>query len=379
MNRKSWGGLKLQPVTEHTVSEKFDENGDPVSAICEIERLLWRLSRCPDECKRVYRLASVNGRIDISLLVRDGLPRRSAEECLEILLGLGLLREISGAFTPLQPGTAMSVLTSPIEAGLQAGRVRFERTRDNLLTDLTAFRELAERFDPPQAEILSSPEWVARLVMAESQRCEYEMIGIRAPTLSSDLAQPNISRCLSIMLGRGVNLRAVFPHAATGNPVARARMERMQASGAVIRTSDYVPGHLVIFDRSVALIVAYDSEFKGAVVIREPTTAGYLYAIFESVWRQSIPFSNIDEPLSDYHRRITETESFILKQLADGYKDEAIARLVGISVRTCRTHIARIIKNLDANGRFQAGVKAAQSGVLERQVTAPNTSRAKVS
>lgn len=358
------------------MSDNSDENGAPVSAICDIEQLLWRLSRCTVECQRVYRAVAVSGRAGIDLIVRQGLPRRSAEECLEILLGLGLLQEKDGAFTPLHPNTAISALISPIEADLRAGQVRFERTRDNLLADLTAFRELAERFDPPQVEILSSPEWVARLMMAESQRCEYEMIGIHAAMLSGDLAQLNITRCLSIMLGRGVNLRAVFPHAATANPVARARMERIQTSGAVVRTSDYSPGHLVIFDRSVALIVMDGAEFKGAVVIREPATAGYLYAIFESVWRRSIPFGNADEPLSNYRRRITETESFILEQLASGYKDEAIARLVGVSLRTCRTHIARIIKNLEATGRFQAGVKAAQSGILEHSTVAPNNGHA---
>jgi DNA-binding NarL/FixJ family response regulator len=50
--------------------------------------------------------------------------------------------------------------------------------------------------------------------------------------------------------------------------------------------------------------------------------------------------------------------------MAGGAKDELIARRLGISLRTCRRYIADLTKDLGAQSRFQAGVLAAQRGLL---------------
>jgi DNA-binding CsgD family transcriptional regulator len=53
----------------------------------------------------------------------------------------------------------------------------------------------------------------------------------------------------------------------------------------------------------------------------------------------------------------------IVQLLADGAKDETIARVTGLSVRTCRRHIADIMRRLDAVSRFQAGANAVRLGL----------------
>lgn len=50
--------------------------------------------------------------------------------------------------------------------------------------------------------------------------------------------------------------------------------------------------------------------------------------------------------------------------LAKGLKDEAVARRLGISLRTCRKHIAQLMDDLGAGSRFQAGVHAVRRGLL---------------
>ncbi len=49
--------------------------------------------------------------------------------------------------------------------------------------------------------------------------------------------------------------------------------------------------------------------------------------------------------------------------LAEGAKDEVIARRLGVSLRTCRRHIAEILETLQADSRFQAGVLAERAGL----------------
>lgn len=50
--------------------------------------------------------------------------------------------------------------------------------------------------------------------------------------------------------------------------------------------------------------------------------------------------------------------------MTKGYKDEMVARRLGMSVRTCRRHIAEITEQLEATSRFQAGYNAARQELL---------------
>ncbi|SBU94087.1 Response regulator containing a CheY-like receiver domain and an HTH DNA-binding domain [Streptomyces sp. Ncost-T6T-1] len=59
----------------------------------------------------------------------------------------------------------------------------------------------------------------------------------------------------------------------------------------------------------------------------------------------------------------------VLRQLAQGATDEAAARELGMALRTYRRVVARIMKQLQARSRFQAGVMAA------RQVWVSNEQR----
>lgn len=43
-----------------------------------------------------------------------------------------------------------------------------------------------------------------------------------------------------------------------------------------------------------------------------------------------------------------------------------VARKLGISVRTCRTHIAKLMQTFNATSRTQLGALLAQSGFADR-------------
>jgi DNA-binding NarL/FixJ family response regulator len=57
-------------------------------------------------------------------------------------------------------------------------------------------------------------------------------------------------------------------------------------------------------------------------------------------------------------------ELLLLELLADGLKDEAVARALGVSVRTVRRMVAELMNRLDARSRFQAAILAKQRGWL---------------
>ncbi|MHA4818538.1 helix-turn-helix transcriptional regulator, partial [Streptomyces aculeolatus] len=48
-----------------------------------------------------------------------------------------------------------------------------------------------------------------------------------------------------------------------------------------------------------------------------------------------------------------------------GHLDEAIARRLGMNVRTCRAHIAKLCTALGSDSRTQLGYHIAHSGIVD--------------
>lgn len=63
--------------------------------------------------------------------------------------------------------------------------------------------------------------------------------------------------------------------------------------------------------------------------------------------------------------RPSEDQLELLGLLAEGLKDEAIARRLGVHVHTARRRITRLLHDLDADTRFQAGARATLRGWLD--------------
>ncbi|HEX5861291.1 MAG TPA: helix-turn-helix domain-containing protein, partial [Nocardioides sp.] len=66
----------------------------------------------------------------------------------------------------------------------------------------------------------------------------------------------------------------------------------------------------------------------------------------------------------DFGEARPELRRFLLQQLAAGAKDEQIARVLGISLRTVRRRVADLLSELGVDTRFQAGAEAVRRGWL---------------
>lgn len=80
--------------------------------------------------------------------------------------------------------------------------------------------------------------------------------------------------------------------------------------------------------------------------------------LFESLWARATPVGSPGSPLVADQREL-------LGLLASGLKDETIARRLGVHVHTARRRITRMLEELGADTRFQAGVQAAIRGWLQ--------------
>jgi hypothetical protein len=157
---------------------------------------------------------------------------------------------------------------------------------------------------------------------------------------------------------RGNRLRMLFG-SRPRDADARAVAQRVEEAGGEVHMA-FTPAHpMLTVDQRVALLPA-KSEF---VIVSQPHVVRVLRSFVDHLWARSSPL--IDSAPSAAARDIQER---IIALLAAGAKDETVARVLGMSVRTCRRHIAELTTRLHAGSRFQAGVNAARGGMIGTSV-----------
>jgi DNA-binding CsgD family transcriptional regulator len=103
-----------------------------------------------------------------------------------------------------------------------------------------------------------------------------------------------------------------------------------------------------------------DGVVDSVLVIRAPTVGSALVRLFELLWAQAWPLPIWDRSATP--DPADPIDHALLALLATGIKDEAIARQLGISVRTLGRRIGRLLDSLGARTRFQAGLQASRMG-----------------
>ena len=122
-----------------------------------------------------------------------------------------------------------------------------------------------------------------------------------------------------------------------------------------------LPIRLIIVDRKVAAVpIDPQDATVGALILHDIGTVSAMVALFEAYWRDGRPIPG-DNPTDEY----SPMDKTILRLLASGAKDEAVARQLGVSVRTVRRAIATLMERLNADSRFALGIHAAARGLLD--------------
>jgi len=157
------------------------------------------------------------------------------------------------------------------------------------------------------------------------------------------------------VLRRGVELRLLWRSELIRTPTVAAHANWLRTRGAAPRIVPTLPTTMLLVDRSVAVVITGDD----AVVNRAASAVASLCVLADQLWANSSPGPRRHHPADQ-----TPRHHKVLRLLADGLTDDAIARQVGVSVRTVRNDMAAAMLSLDARSRFQAGVRAAQLGLL---------------
>jgi hypothetical protein len=125
--------------------------------------------------------------------------------------------------------------------------------------------------------------------------------------------------------------------------------------GVEVRITNRRMPDTIIVDDEMAFIRLPNAK-REALIIRSPEVTGMLQAFYEEAWSTANPLC-LHENWAQIKR--------VLGMLANGYKDDVAARHLGMSVRTYRRYVADLMRDLNAQSRFQVGVRAAQLGWMD--------------
>ncbi|WP_078973327.1 helix-turn-helix transcriptional regulator [Streptomyces sp. MMG1533] len=170
------------------------------------------------------------------------------------------------------------------------------------------------------------------------------------------------------LIERGISVRTLYQHTVRHSQSTYAYMDKMAGAKVEIRTLEELIERLIICDTTVAFIPAQDDRTV-ALELRHPGLVQYLIKVFEQLWQRATPL--LDEvPYESTPEGITGVQRSIAKLLIEGHVDEAIARRLGMNVRTCRAHIAKLAAALGSGSRAQLGFLIAQAGILNQDHSA---------
>jgi len=196
---------------------------------------------------------------------------------------------------------------------------------------------------------------VAQLVAGATESASVIAAGPGADLLGGD---PDVTPADHVALTAGVRVRKIYPYTVLLDEQQSKRVQEMTEAGSEVRLMARLPPLLVVVDGQIAVIPLMSAGCTdGGVIIRQRTIVAAMMALFAKCWEQS-------QPLADTETEdLSAAETAVIKLLATGAKDDAIARQLGTSVRTIRRIVGNLMRRAGVNSRFAFGVWAAYTEI----------------
>ncbi|BAU85106.1 transcriptional regulatory protein [Streptomyces laurentii] len=166
-------------------------------------------------------------------------------------------------------------------------------------------------------------------------------------------------------LDQGIRIRSLYRSQDAGVPEAAEVLHMRAELGVEVRVAPELPITMVIVDDQYALLpLRPDAPGEGAILAGGPLLVRGFLSLYEHCWHTATPFGDDIAP-DRGGDGLSEQQRNALRMLADGMKDEKIARHLGVSLRTVSRLISEVMQELGATSRFEAGVRALRLGWLD--------------
>lgn len=189
-----------------------------------------------------------------------------------------------------------------------------------------------------------------------------EVMMVDAPPYFDYGVQPNPSEFAA--MDAGVTYRVVYHSEAVLTEVEREVMRSYITAGEQARVNAQAWPKMLVVDGSVAVVPesSTNPDPERRLLITSSCLVDLLVTHFESLWERSTPVEATGRRLPTAETEISERDRELLTLMAGGLKDRAIARSLGVTERTVSRRIQELMRRLDADTRFRAGIRAVQEG-----------------
>ncbi len=323
-----------------------------------------------DEAVRVYRLLRLHpgwpaDRVAGELETTTG----AVEDGVEELRRLGLVTDSPSGMVALTPHDAVVRLVSQQAMAVTAaldGAQDLGRALDDLLPSLPRLHVHAQLAG--QIELIEGGAAVADYLGVLADMAQTEIIALHPGVpLTPEMARMSLELDRDL-LARGVALRGVYLTSAARNLGMRSYLGELDAMGAEVRLRDTLPFRMILVDGSVGLCSMRWAEGRsGAVVVRCAPVLHLLQRLFDVTWTDASPPRWNAAPRAtdpDDVDELSTEQRTLLRLLAEGATDQAIARTLGVTARTVTRKLREAFDVLGVQTRFQAGAEARARGLL---------------
>ncbi|MEU1871579.1 MULTISPECIES: helix-turn-helix transcriptional regulator [unclassified Streptomyces] len=298
--------------------------------------------------------------------LRTGRIARGEADHVPCLMEFALLHpdpDDASWLLPVSPAVALARRLNPIEHEISERR----RTSIKLAAAFEPFMALSAQGAAPTHSItvLEGLDRINAALDLATDQCVVEMLTVQPSARHPERRLIEGLERDRTLIDRGVRIRTLYQHTARYSPERMAYVDQFPNGKAEYRTIDELVERLIICDETVAFIPIRDDR-QVALEIRHPGLVRYLIKVFEFIWGRAVPLT-AGAPYETAPDGITDIQHSIAKLLVEGHVDEAIARRLGMNVRTCRAHIAKLASALGSGSRAQLGYLIAQSGILEQE------------
>lgn len=170
------------------------------------------------------------------------------------------------------------------------------------------------------------------------------------------------------VLERGIEVRTIYLSSAIRSVPTLGYLERLTEAGAAVRIRETLPFRMVLADGATAVCSMRWAEGRsGAIVVRGGAFVQLLRRMFDYCWAEATPLERAvggRVPGTDQTEQLDDEQLLMLRLLADGLTDQAIARQLGVAPRTFTRKLRALFETLGIESRFQAGVEAARRDLI---------------
>ncbi|MFI6523161.1 DNA-binding response regulator [Streptomyces uncialis] len=160
----------------------------------------------------------------------------------------------------------------------------------------------------------------------------------------------------------GFTPRKLLSPVALADEEARAHLRLVRSRGALVRISrSPLPHETILIDRRVMILAGRETPTgREYTVTTSQILVDGVHSLFRAIWDAAV---DLESYLRSDVAHLDADGRMILKALASGLTDESAAKRLGVSLRTYRRRVAELMAALEADSRFQAGLRAGELGL----------------